>query len=81
MNQKDWARARNRRWLAMWPNTVSDLAGISRNSELNGKAHSSGCQEHASDFGSLSIKNFSRYGNIPIVETLESDISLDVLSW
>ncbi len=60
----------------MWPNTVSDLSGITMNSEPKSRSPSSGCWEGPADFGSLFIKNFLRYGNIPIVATLESEIML-----
>ncbi len=62
---------------AMWSKTDSQLTGITTIvSKPKWRAHSSGCQEHPSDFGSLSIKNFLRYGNIPIIATFESEIML-----
>jgi hypothetical protein len=65
----------------MWPNTVSDLSGITTISELKWRSPSSGCWEGPTDFSSLFIENFLRYGNIPIVAMLESEIMLDSLSW
>ena len=71
--------ARNRRWLAMWPNTVSDLSGITTISELKWGSPSSGCWEGPTDFSSQNIGNFLRYGNILIVATLESEIMLEIV--
>ncbi len=59
----------------------SQLAGITRISELKWRAHSPGCWEHPSDFSSLSVQEFLCYGNIPIVAKLESEIMLDRISW
>ena len=66
----------------MWSKMDSQLAGITRISELKWRAHSPGCWEHPSDFSSLSVQEFLCYGNIPIVAKLESEIMLDDrISW
>ena len=69
-------RAANASTSAMWSKRVSDLSGITTNSEPKWRSPSSGCWEGPADFGSLFITNFLRYGNIPIVVTLKSEIML-----
>ncbi len=55
----------------MWSKTEADLVDITKISEPNWRAHSSGCQEALDDFGSLWVQEFSRDGNISIVATLD----------
>jgi hypothetical protein len=55
----------------MWSKTEADLVDIAKISEPNWRAYSTGCQEALDDFGSLSVQEFSRDGNISIVTTLD----------
>jgi hypothetical protein len=62
----------------MWSKRVSDLADITTICQPKWMTPSSGCQEAWDDFGWQSMGNFLRYGNIPIVATLDAEIMLVV---
>jgi hypothetical protein len=65
----------------MWPNRVSDLADITMICQPKWRTPSSECQEAWDDFGWQSIGNFLRYGNFPIIATLNAEIMLDGILW
>ncbi len=65
---------------AMWSKMDSQLAvtGITMICESKWRAPLSGCWEGLSDFVLLSIGNFSRYANIPIMMMV---VTLEGLPW
>jgi hypothetical protein len=63
----------------MWSKMVSDLADITTICQPKWRTPLSGCQQAWDDFGWQSMGNFLRYGNIPIVATLDAEMKTATL--